>query len=271
MSNVSYLYCELPGFIRKPIWKILHTIITSKDVGKEVVFMNYGYAYDGGAASPPKLHARDEGDRYCIQLYDLVGGKPADITGKRVLEVGCGRGGGASYLTRYFEPESYRGVDISHNVVGFCKKCHTVDNLSFLRGEAEDLPIDDESVDTVVNVESSRCYRDKDRFFREVNRVLKPRGTLLFADMREPREVELLEEHLRKNGFTITEKEDITSGVVRALGEDHTRRIEMMSRLTPWFLRRAVPDFAGVVDSKRYTSFVDGSMLYLRYRAEKLG
>ena len=269
MSNVSYLYCELPAFIRKPIWKILHTIIISKDVGKEVVFMNYGYAYNGDTSSPPRLHARDEGDRYCIQLYDLVGGKPEDITGKQVFEVGCGRGGGASYLTRYFGPSAYLGMDISHNVVSFCKKCHTVDNLSFMRGEAEHLPLEDGSVDTVVNVESSRCYRDKDRFFAEVNRVLKPEGTLLFADMREPREVELLEEHIRSNGFEITEKEDITAGVVRALDEDHNRRIEVMTRLTPWFLRRAVPDFAGVVDSRRYTSFAEGSMLYLRYRAEK--
>jgi hypothetical protein len=89
--------------------------------------------------------------------------------------------------------------------------------------------------------------------------------------MREPHEVDLLEEQFSTNGLSVTEKENITAGVVRALDEDHNRRIEVMTRLTPWFLRRAVPDFAGVVNSNRYTSFTDGSMLYLRYRAEKIG
>ena len=269
MSNIAYSYCELPTFIRKPIWRILHRIISSKDAAKEIVFMNYGYAYGNGSGGAVQLKECDEEDRYCLQLYDLVGGREEHLTGKNVLEIGCGRGGGASYLTRYFSPSAYLGVDISKNVIDFCKRVHRNDKLQFQRGEAEDVPVQDSSVDSIVNVESSRCYRNKNAFFAEVSRVLKPGGTLLFADMRQPHEIDELEEQFASNSLEIKEKEDITPGVVRALEKDHSRRISMIQRLTPFYLRRAVPDFAGVKESKRYNSFASGSMLYLRYLVQK--
>jgi ubiquinone/menaquinone biosynthesis C-methylase UbiE len=271
MSNIAYSYCELPTFIRKPIWRALHAIITSKDAAKEIVFMNYGYAYVNSEIpeSGPELKERDEEDRYCLQLYDIVGGREEHITGKKVLEVGCGRGGGASYLSRYFSPDEYVGIDISKKVIDFCERVHSDDKLHFRQGEAEDVPVQDSSVDAVINVESSRCYRDRNTFFAEVGRVLKPGGTLLFADMRQPHEMSELEEQFDSNGLSIEEKEDITAGVIRALEKDHSRRVAMMKRLTPFYLRRAVPDFVGVKDSKRYNSFADGSMLYVRYVLRK--
>ncbi len=232
--------------------------------------MNYGYAYNRESMDKLEIEEGDKENRYCIQLYDRVGGRKMLLENKKVLEVGCGRGGGASYLTRYFNPKFYIGVDISKNVIHFCERVHESENLTFIQGEAEDIPIKDETVDTVINIESSRCYRDKDMFLREVNRVLKPEGNLLFADMREPDAIAELENQFKKNGFKIVEKEDITGGVIRALEKDHSRRVSMIERLTPFILRRAVPDFAGVKDSNRYNSFVDGTMLYLRYLVKKV-
>lgn len=51
------------------------------------------------------LDAADERNRYCIQLYHRTAAQ-ADLSGRRVLEVGCGNGGGASYLTRTMRPAS---------------------------------------------------------------------------------------------------------------------------------------------------------------------
>ena len=67
------------------------------DREREISFMNYGYAdIDPGAK---QLHLSDSGDknRFCSQLYHHVAGA-VDLSGKDVVEVGSGRGGGASYI-----------------------------------------------------------------------------------------------------------------------------------------------------------------------------
>ena len=77
--------------------------------------MNYGHVADGGG-EPLLLSAEDEPDRYCIQLYERVA-TPAKLAGAKVLEVGCGRGGGASFLSRYHGPEKFTGADFSAELV----------------------------------------------------------------------------------------------------------------------------------------------------------
>ena len=69
----------------------------------DVLFLNYGYEEDPPMALP--LAASDELDRFPIQLYHRTATQ-VDISGKKVLEVSCGHGGGASYLMRTLHPAS---------------------------------------------------------------------------------------------------------------------------------------------------------------------
>ena len=62
--------------------------------------MNYGWASLDPTASALTLRPEDEPNRYCIQLYHRVA-SVVDLCGSDVLEVGCGRGRGASYVMRY--------------------------------------------------------------------------------------------------------------------------------------------------------------------------
>ena len=71
--------------------------------GNNDVFLNMGYEEDPPMALP--LAASDEPDRFFINLYHRTATQ-ADLTGKRVLEVSCGHGGGASYLMRSVRPAS---------------------------------------------------------------------------------------------------------------------------------------------------------------------
>jgi ubiquinone/menaquinone biosynthesis C-methylase UbiE len=83
-------------------------------------FLNYGYEKLNG---DPRLELKDidESDRYCIQLYNHSV-ENSDLKGKTVLEVGCGRGGGASFISRYYKPECYVGLDITQSSIDFCNQ-----------------------------------------------------------------------------------------------------------------------------------------------------
>ena len=50
--------------------------------------------------------------------------KIKDLNGKRVLEVGSGRGGGLSYINSTLNPSVCVGVDYSQNQVDFCKRIY---------------------------------------------------------------------------------------------------------------------------------------------------
>jgi SAM-dependent methyltransferase len=148
---------------------------------EDVVFLNFGYEEDPPMALP--LAASDEANRFCIQLYHRTATQ-VDLSGKRVLEVGCGHGGGASYLMRTLRPASYTGLDLNPAGIDFCRKRHNLAGLDFVRGDAENLPFDDQSFDAVINIESSHCYPHFSRFLAEVARVLRAGGHFLYADLR---------------------------------------------------------------------------------------
>ena len=67
------------------------------------------------------LAESDEPHRYAIQLYHRVATQ-VDLTGKRVLEVSCGHGGGASYLMRTLGPASYTGLGLEPHRLGLLPK-----------------------------------------------------------------------------------------------------------------------------------------------------
>ena len=155
MKRLVENYVDLPGFVRKPLWRFWHSWIISREK-KDVVMtcMNYGFA---GMDKPETIELLpiDENERYGLQMYQQAASW-APIQDKDVLEVGSGRGGGASYLSRYHHPRSYVGLDLSDPGIEFCNTYHQVPNLRFVKGDAENVPFPDNTFDAVVNVESSR-------------------------------------------------------------------------------------------------------------------
>lgn len=247
-----------------PVWKIWYSYISGLDKKGEVTFLNYGYAGDKDI----KLEKKDEINRYSAQLYHHVVGS-VDLKGLDVLEVGCGRGGGASYIGRYFEPKSLKGLDLCAKSIEFCNKNYSVKGLSFMQGNASNLPFGNDSFDAVVNVESSHRYSDMKRFLDEVYRVLKSGGYFLFADLRDAESVKILKEHLNKSKLKIIKEEDITPCVVKALDLDHERRIDLINRLAPKFLHWLTKEFAGTKETGLYKALLNGEKEYLHYALRK--
>ncbi len=182
--------------------------------GEDTVFLNWGYEEDPPMALP--LAKSDEPHRYAIQLYHRVASQ-ADLTGKRVLEVSCGHGGGASYLMRTLSPASYTGLDLNPVGLDFCRRKHQLPGLDFVEGNAEKLPFPDQSFDVVINVEASHCYPHLTRFLDEVARVLRPGGHFLYADVRRRPELAKWEKQLGDAPMRLLSERVINEQVARGV------------------------------------------------------
>lgn len=253
-------------FLRKTLWRGWYEYLARGYREADWTFMNYGF--DDPKVSRLPLEPADESDRFCIQLYDYVTA-PVDLHGLRVLEVGCGRGGGCSYIARYKKPRQMTGVDLSGEAIAFCRKTHHASGLDFRTGDAEQLPFVDSSFDVVVNVESSHCYPNLPAFFKEVHRVLTVSGHFLYADIHESSGISEWHGALRASDFALLLGEDITGQVLSALDQDNDRKMRLIHSLVPAVLRSSFQDFAGMRGSKIYEGFRTRSLQYLRFVARK--
>ncbi len=256
---------------RGKIFKVAYEMLAAMTRNFESwTFMNYGYADLDGMQERLCLEVRDEAERYCIQLYQHAAAG-IDLRGKDVVEVSCGRGGGASFVKRYLKAKTVTAIDLSANQIEFCQRVHRVPGLRFLRGNAEDIPLPDECVDAIVNIEASCHYQDTAKFFREVFRLLRPGGHFVYADMHRTKDVDDLFAELGRSGLQILEHQDITQNVIRALELDHDRRMAALKRLAPFFLRGLLKSFAGTQATLVPNSLADGRLVYLSFVLSKNG
>lgn len=227
-------------------------------------FMNFGYApqHDGGKIL--ELDPADEKHRHAIQMYYHTVGRRS-LSGLDVLEVGCGRGGGAVSLMKYARPRTLAAIDFSTKAIALCRKLRDNPSLTFEVGDAEKIPYADSSFDAVVNVESSHCYPRLPLFFSEAARVLKKGGKLFYADFRREESLAQQQRDIRNSGFIISEKEDITAEVIQALRLDSHRKEKLIQRRIPGFLHAYFRKFVCTVGSQNFLSLIEGKRFYHRY------
>lgn len=231
----------------------------------DVVFLNYGYEEDPPMGLP--LEESDERNRFSIQLYHQTATQ-VDLGGKKVLEVSCGHGGGASYLARTLRPASYTGLDFNPDGIAFCQKRHQLPGVDFVHGDAESLPFPDESFDAVVNVEASHAYPRFPRFLAEVARVLRPGGHFLYADLRGYQEFSEWEAALADAPMRLISERVINPEVLRGLEKNSTRSQELIGHL-PVLLRPFGRLFAGVPGTLIYRELERGRNSYRIYSFSK--
>jgi O-methyltransferase len=185
----------------------------------KLIFLNYGYA---DAASEPSrwIAPKDRRHKHHLSLVKRVM-SGVELAGRTVLEVGSGRGGNCYYLSRYTQAKKVYGIDLCEANVRFCRAVHRLPNVTFLRGNAEQLSFGSETFDVVLNLESSHCYPHFERFLAEVYRVLKPQGIFCYADLWFLEFMELdwkqRKEALDLAPFTLISEEDISEPVFQAL------------------------------------------------------
>lgn len=252
-------------YFKEKYWEAWYTYVSQKDKNNELTFLNYGFQGEKNLNN-----VTEEKNRYSTQLYDfIVSSIPGDIGGRKVLEVGCGRGGGAFFLTKSYNPMSFIGMDLCKEAINFCKDNHHDSRLSFLHGDAQNIPLEDNNKDILINIESSHRYPDMTQFLKEANRVLKPYGYFSFTDFRASSKVDNLISKLLSSGMTILKTKVITPQVLKALDLDNERKLDLISRLVPKFLQKPAREFASVKGSLSYESLVSGQREYLYFLMQK--
>ena len=258
---------EGPGAAAKAGYREFYDDVTRRlehsGAGEVSFFLNYGYIGNGDGDEAAFAVPEGVFNPSSVRLaYEVIG--PTDLRDRRVLDVGCGRGGTVALLAEQYGVEA-TGVDLAPEAIAFCRRVHRHPGVRFEVGDAENLPFEDASFHAVVNIESSHTYPNLRAFIAEVRRVLVAGGWFLYADLLPVQRWEEVRLLLGAPGFALRQDRDITPNVLSSCDEVAATRAEAFGEASA-----AIENFLAVPGSAVYEQMSSRAWEYRILRAERL-
>ena len=120
------------------------------------------------------------------RTVDRMAGTVGDLSGKKVLDIGSGYGGGARRLVSEHGAGHVTCLNIAPAENARNRKLTAEagleDRVAVVEGSFDDLPFDDASFDVVWSQDAILHAPDRGAVLSEVARVLKPGGDFIFTD-----------------------------------------------------------------------------------------
>lgn len=247
---------------RRVINRVLYECIYSVPAIARLGFFNGGYhpPPPGMPAVPALAGAGAEAALYDVALRVHPG--PLDPPPRRVLDIGCGLGGGLLHAAALLPGAELTGVDQSGQAVRGARRRLKAAGVraEIHRASGDRLPFPDGSFDLVIGI-GSATYVGYPAFLREAARLMAPAGVLSItagtsfnsaATTREKLERAAGEAGLEMTGFF-----DITGPCFAAQQLQAARNAAMVARL-PWFLRSYAAEWAVLPGSRRHGLYLSG-------------
>ncbi|CAN1265655.1 Phosphoethanolamine N-methyltransferase [Linum perenne] len=186
--------------------------------------------------------------------------------GQKVLDVGCGIGGGDFYMAENFDVEVV-GIDLSINMVSFALeraiglKC----SVEFEVADCTKKEYPDESFDVVYSRDTILHIQDKPALFRSFYRWLKPGGKVLISDYCKSagKPSEEFGEYIKQRGYDLHDVKAYgqmlrDAGFQEVIAEDRTNQFNQVLQRELEAIEKEKHTFINDFSEEDYNDIVGG-------------
>lgn len=196
---------------------------------------------------------------YEFAARELVG--DPDHRPKTILEVGCGRGGGLSYLAALFPDAAITGIDANRFAIRDARRrLASNPRITIRRGDGSATGLPAASFDFVVSV-GTMTYIGIPTFLKEVARVTRPGGLIAATGGVTGHASDVMRLFIAHSaadaGLTFLTYVDMTQNAFDALEHDVARREALVARL-PRVMQGYAREWSDLPGTMRYDNYKIG-------------